>query len=103
MSVLTGFLFNSLNQFFPILSTMPTPNRSSFANKIEDRYRNFPSNRNKKRIYMPRIDLSTGPDNITTVLALAENAWYQAEGRREFASHRQTSKQKFINFYKQIK
>ena len=52
---------------------------------------------------MPRIDLSTGPDNIKTVLALAENAWYQAEGRREFASHRQTSKQKFINFYKQIK
>lgn len=52
---------------------------------------------------MPRIDPSTGPDNIKTVLALAENAWYQAEGRRDFAYHRQTSKQKFTFFYKQIK
>ena len=56
------FLKGSWPKPFPVLKTMPTPNRSSIGNKVENHYKNLPINKNKKNIFISQRTVKSNKD-----------------------------------------
>lgn len=85
---------------FPVLPTMPTPNRSSKGNLAEDYYRKLPINRNKKNIYIPLIKISK--DDEKRIVALSLDPAYKTKTFHMFAPYLKKISDKIEKFINQI-
>lgn len=98
-------LVNSLFKSFPVFSTVPTKNRHSRANQIQDLCLKDPRNLDKKYIYLYNVDYVTQKVNLcyrVTATSLSYDDVYSTKAYTGFSSDRKDLKQTWKNFYDQF-